>query len=990
MPERIVVAFRGVGLAKPAGGLGYIDRAIAMKKRAEVHGATLCGWGAQTFAFELSPEDLEEAIALATSVVEDGSVPPAERFAVGVAHGTVTPIGESGTFATLAWGRPLVVAVLLAGLAKPGEVLVDRELPAVGTGELLWVGSRSGSRPAGRVRGVLLDVAEPWRRQAAHSVARLVEPALVGPLADLDPVVPLGCLGVVRAARGAGGTRALREIAARLDPARVLAVAPAGASLEPLGALRRALARAVAIEGAPALPGRLQATLERVLASDGVDLAEAAELVDAWLAPAGERAGLITIDDAAEVDEPTLEAIADAMNLQGAFRALARLDDAGPLPVPLAGIPAGPPIAIAPIDAADAQAIVTGLLGGAVDPATAARWAKRGGGSPLGLREAVAESLGAGDLAWTGARAAPRRRSAGRGAAGTARHFLDLRLRHLSEDERSLLDALAVLGGDASDLVIDAVVARAESRAARSVRVAPAVLDAGFVTRPEPGWLRLASRSALDALLASLAPGPRASLHRAACETLARAGGPLARADAAWHAAQAGDGPEAARHAVDASRSAMRAGLDGAALALITFARAHDIALAELAYAEVRAVASLRPPPARPGASSMRPSFPDPTTRSALAMPPLPSVRPGPPRPSVPRPSPLQVSRPIATGMAPPPLASAAQAHPFAAPARRPIPPLAPPSPSARPAPSDPGPQSVRGRAIAFDDDETHELPAPSSQAPSARPIAASAPRSLGAPSSPRNALPPSAPSAPRNALPPSAPSAPRNALPPSAPTSTGPNASSRVPAPRPSSTGPSTADASAPLGQSSAPISAVIPSSTGVPGSAPEALADAPGAAGHDPAGLARRLADEARRALVRRDVAALEGLITRMRATGENDELVERMSAMVALGRGAKAEALSKLRQAADAPELLPPHRPRARLAYSVALAAAGRREAALLEALTALARARELGDRHGEHACARFLARLAAAAGHPSAASTWARVARLAAAPTSVDPT
>lgn len=142
--------------------------------------------------------------------------------------------------------------------------------------------------------------------------------------------------------------------------------------------------------------------------------------------------------------------------------------------------------------------------------------------------------------------------------------------------------------------------------------------------------------------------------------------------------------------------------------------------------------------------------------------------------------------------------------------------------------------------------------------------------------------------------------------------------------------------------------------------------------------------LVEQARRALVRRDIAALEGLLTRMRVAGDNDELVERMSAMVALGRGAKAEALSSLRQAAEAPELAPAHRPRARLAYAVALAAAGRPESALLEALTALARARELLDTHGEHACARFLARLSAATGHASAASTWARVARMAADP------
>jgi hypothetical protein len=131
------------------------------------------------------------------------------------------------------------------------------------------------------------------------------------------------------------------------------------------------------------------------------------------------------------------------------------------------------------------------------------------------------------------------------------------------------------------------------------------------------------------------------------------------------------------------------------------------------------------------------------------------------------------------------------------------------------------------------------------------------------------------------------------------------------------------------------------------------------------------------AKRALLQGDVAALERLIAELSQTGEHGELVERMSGFVALRRGATADALRRLRAATEA-VTEPAQRARARLAYGVALASAGRTESALLEALEALARAREAADMHGQHACALFLARLSAAAGHADAASVWAMIA------------
>jgi hypothetical protein len=137
-------------------------------------------------------------------------------------------------------------------------------------------------------------------------------------------------------------------------------------------------------------------------------------------------------------------------------------------------------------------------------------------------------------------------------------------------------------------------------------------------------------------------------------------------------------------------------------------------------------------------------------------------------------------------------------------------------------------------------------------------------------------------------------------------------------------------------------------------------------------------QLAELAKQALVQGDLSTVELLIAQLRMTGEYTELVERMSGLVALGRGATTEALRKLQAATEADQP-PAQRARALLAYGVALAATGDTEAALLEALDALSRAREAGDPHGEEACARFLARLSSAAGYSSAAVTWANVVK-----------
>ncbi|HTN83178.1 MAG TPA: hypothetical protein VL242_05825 [Sorangium sp.] len=902
MPERIVVSFRGTaalsqpdstdavtpwagrrGALRPAvppsrhrsaprdagaaarGEETYLARALALKKRAEALGATLCAWSAQTFSFEFTPEDIEEAVLLAALAAEDAAVHPDARFAAGIAQGEMTYVGEAGRFTALSWGQPLLVAVMLARVALPGDVLLDPALPAVLSGELMTLGIHRGIDGARRVRGLRLDAQQPLRRQVVESVARLCKPPLLGRDGELaELAVPPGSLAVVRAEAGAGGSRLLLELLRLLSPSRSLFVAPIGASREPLGALRRALARAAprtekARARAPALPDRLQPALARLLAGEGVEPWTAAEVLAAWLAPSGARFGLLAVDDAAEVDAVSLDAIAIAMEMGTGLRAVVRLGRSDPLPAPLTAITPAAAVTLGPLPAASAQDLVRRLLDGCIDEAGARRWAARAPAFPLAIRELVCEALESGVLRWIGRSVAPRRRSAGRGrpartmtgaelAAPPAFRPIEGRLRLLAVGPRTILTALATLGGDASDAAIDGLCDG--TGAPKVASLDPALLGAGWAFRPEPGWLKLSSRTLRDALLAAVPPGERAAWHLAAARVVEEHAGVLGLADAAWHAAKAGDRRSAAELAARAARAAGDALLESSAAELLAFADEQETAREH------------RPDEAPDSTSSQPPTFR----------------------------TPIEV-----VGDAPDP-------------ERGP------------PAPVDERPEADAPRVA-------------SDSAARAGRLSSASPDAAGG-----GTLPAPRPDDRRAAL------------------------AREAPAGLPDATsldlGHSLGDAAGdPLAKTS----------------------ESPVLSMND---IAVRLAELAKQALVQGDLRTLERLVGELRRTGEHADLVERMSGLVSLGRGAKDDALRRFRSAAEV-EASPAQRARALLAYGVALAAAGRTEGALLEGLSALARAREAEDRRGEQACARFLAQLAAATGHEDAARAWAQVARLAGA-------
>jgi hypothetical protein len=139
-------------------------------------------------------------------------------------------------------------------------------------------------------------------------------------------------------------------------------------------------------------------------------------------------------------------------------------------------------------------------------------------------------------------------------------------------------------------------------------------------------------------------------------------------------------------------------------------------------------------------------------------------------------------------------------------------------------------------------------------------------------------------------------------------------------------------------------------------PGSGPPPSSQAPGSK------IALRLGELAKDALLSADNAALERWVDGLRAAGESPIFTERMRAMARLGRGDIGDALRVLRRTRA--QLDPQdHRLRCQtsLAMGVALSVAGRPQEALLEAMDALARARQIGDERGAKACLAFLAKL-----------------------------
>jgi hypothetical protein len=227
-------------------------------------------------------DSIEEAILLATSILEDATTPPPDpgrelhatsketAWAVGVAEGELEPLSPDGARMQLAWGQALLLAATLARVARGGEVLVDGELRALRAGQLTLQGARTATDSGLQVRGWKLDIEHPWKRAAAEDVPEVK----TGEVPILDPAARRAHDPSVAAASDPAGIPV--EVTApefdtqELSTAEVLEIVEASASLPALSITPRPPTSV-----APAKPdprrqrgGRLAHRVRRLAAGD--------------------------------------------------------------------------------------------------------------------------------------------------------------------------------------------------------------------------------------------------------------------------------------------------------------------------------------------------------------------------------------------------------------------------------------------------------------------------------------------------------------------------------------------------------------------------------------------------------------------------------------------------------------------------------------------------------------------------------------------------
>jgi len=524
----------------PARGRAYLERARSIIVRAEARGATLVAWGNARLYFALDAGALDDLVALVTKPGEEG-LPGEERFAFGVSQGPLEQLEADGSRGELAWGYALVAAGALAMAARPGQVLLADRVKAVRNGDLVLRGGKYAEEAGMRLRGLALDVRQPWKRDAVASIVRLVDPPLTAADGDGTLVVKPGAYALLCAPRGYGGTRRLLGLAPRYGD-RALVVRPSGGALEPLGALRRAMARAVATGLPPSLAPHASA-LESLLSSEPLAVEVAQDLVAGYLAARGQSTGVLLVDDAELVDPETLEVLGAAMRSSTPFPAVLRVLPGADAPPTFAKGPPSATMLLPRLGDDHGRALAAGFTGGALDEDGQRRWALLGDGSPLGILEALTHGLHSTELAWIGERAAPRRKVAGRGKPRPAGHFVALRAHQCPPATRAFLAAVAFLGGEARVEHVARVLAATEQPPVAEATVQE-LARSRWLTAPEKGWVALPSRTHVEALVTILEPPLAQAMQRAIAEVLEGEPG-FAKLEAVRHALAVDDLPRA-------------------------------------------------------------------------------------------------------------------------------------------------------------------------------------------------------------------------------------------------------------------------------------------------------------------------------------------------------------------------------------------------------------------------------------------------------------
>jgi hypothetical protein len=253
--------------ASPRGPHAYLNRALALARRAEALGARLIAWGSTTIAFAWDLDSIEEVILLAAGLGDD-SAPPEAQWTCGIAEGELEPLGRGH----LAWGEPLLRAMSLARIAHAGEVLLDSKLTALERGELATAGVRKGIDVDHETSGMRLDLRTPWSSPDLAQEDRRSEPEPLDPEEFAARMVELGRRALVSGnaqslQRLSEGLRATGEHDALADRMRAMARLSRGQIEEAIRALRQS--RVLATSEPPAVQCQAALALAFALATAG-------------------------------------------------------------------------------------------------------------------------------------------------------------------------------------------------------------------------------------------------------------------------------------------------------------------------------------------------------------------------------------------------------------------------------------------------------------------------------------------------------------------------------------------------------------------------------------------------------------------------------------------------------------------------------------------------------------------------------------------------
>lgn len=543
---RLFVAFRWCGRRVSSTEASVPRACRSLLTQIEATGGRLVGWMFPLIACAFELDAWQEAIALATSDAVD------RRFAVGMAEGLAWSLEARKGATLLSHGPGLSAARTLARLARQGEVLLHPRSEPVQTHAILHVGSRFVVSGGERLRAPLLDRSRPWRTAPEDDLSHLPRAAWIGPHGFGELAARRGALGVVRAARGAGGSRWLLEFAAAQPSARVLPVQP-GPLGEPLGALRFAFAKALANEVVPPeLTGEHGALLETLLAGEALEQEAIVTLLGAWLFAEGSTP-ILAVDEVERLDADSLESLAAACSALNAVLVVRATDNLA-LPSALATLPRSFEVQLGQLSPTTATDFVRALLGPAIDENFARRLARRGGYSAGAIEQATHAAIETSELIWDQHFIA-RGRKLGRGPSQPAEAWIRRRWSRLDSNAQRLLLAIALLGGEAecAELQEFLDIERSELEA----WTAP-LIRGRWLVKSAVRMLALTRASLAQVILASIAADELASFHVRFAAQLERAGTPMGSVRAVMHLLVAGH-EEAARTLARRGAAACRA-----------------------------------------------------------------------------------------------------------------------------------------------------------------------------------------------------------------------------------------------------------------------------------------------------------------------------------------------------------------------------------------------------------------------------------------------